>query len=185
MVAAPRDGRESPDQTLLAPVEPFESVFREEYPGLVALAWSLTGSRESAEDIAQDVLLSLYRRWDTAHSITHLHAYLRRSCVNLATSTFRRKAAELRAQLRLRSQTNGHDTLPHEAEGFCMEVRRLPRRQAQVLALHYGYDLSVEQVAHTLELSPGTVKSYLSRGRAAITAHLDATTLHAGEEAPQ
>ncbi|MDP9219733.1 MAG: ECF-type sigma factor, partial [Actinomycetota bacterium] len=47
-------------------------------------------------------------------------------------------------------------------------VRSLPRRQAQVVALFYLYDLSVADVAATLELSEGSVKTHLSRARAAL-----------------
>ena len=44
----------------------------------------------------------------------------------------------------------------------------LPPRQAQVVALHYLFDLSVDDVAATLEVSPGTVKVHLSRARASL-----------------
>ena len=43
---------------------PFEVFYRQEYRPLVALAWGLTGSRESGEDIAQEALLSLRSGWE-------------------------------------------------------------------------------------------------------------------------
>ncbi len=60
------------------------------------------------------------------------------------------------------------DESPAEVEEFWAEVRKLPRRQAQSVALYYLYDLSVAEIAQTLECSTGSVKVHLSRGRAAL-----------------
>ena len=49
-------------------------------------------------------------------------------------------------------------------------VRRLPKRQAQAVALHYLEDLPVSEIAEILECSPGSVKTHLSRGRQALRA---------------
>lgn len=55
--------------------------------------------------------------------------------------------------------------LPSEAEEFWSHVRRLPKRQAQVIALHYLEDLPVAEIAEILECAPGTVKVHLHKGR--------------------
>ena len=55
-------------------------------------------------------------------------------------------------------------------------MRRLPRRQAQAIALHYLDDLSVADVATILEISPDTVKVHLHRGRPALADALDLPT---------
>jgi RNA polymerase sigma-70 factor (ECF subfamily) len=59
-----------------------------------------------------------------------------------------------------------------EHETFWAEVRKLPRRQAQVVALHYVYDLGLAEIARTLGCAEGTVKVHLSRGRAALSERL-------------
>jgi DNA-directed RNA polymerase specialized sigma24 family protein len=102
----------TPQQVELTRVETFATMFRREYPGLVALAWTLTGSRAAAEDIAQDAMVELYRRWDDVGSIINLHSYLRRMCVNLSASSFRRRAMEARALLRLAAQPTNVESLP-------------------------------------------------------------------------
>ena len=51
-------------------------------------------------------------------------------------------------------------------------LRKLPAGQREVIALHHLADLTVEQVADTLGLPPGTVKARLSRGRASLAALL-------------
>ena len=55
--------------------------------------------------------------------------------------------------------------LPEDSEKFWSEVRRLPTKQAQTVALHYGCDLSVEETAAVLGMAVGTVKSHLHRAR--------------------
>jgi RNA polymerase sigma-70 factor (ECF subfamily) len=58
----------------------------------------------------------------------------------------------------------------HSAEHLSLmaALRQLPDGQRYVLALHYLVDLSVEETAGILGISVGTVKSRLSRGRAAL-----------------
>jgi RNA polymerase sigma-70 factor (ECF subfamily) len=64
-------------------------------------------------------------------------------------------------------------TMTDEHQAFWAEVRRLPRRQAQAVALHYIYDLSVVDVAEILGCSEGSVKVHLFRGRSTIAGRLD------------
>ena len=66
-------------------------------------------------------------------------------------------------------------------ELFWSEVRRLPRRQAQVVALFYGYDMSVADVAATLEIATGTAKTHLHRGRQTLATRLELEGLGDGE----
>lgn len=157
----------------LPEVMSFSATFRAEYRGLVAIAWGLTGSRETAEDMAQEALLSLHRRLERGESIEDPAAYVRRSCSNLSVSWVRRKMAETRALLRIGTPQGSAPAADAENEAFWSEVRRLPRRQAQVVALFYGYDMSVADLAATLEISTGTAKTHLSRGRQALAARLD------------
>ena len=51
-------------------------------------------------------------------------------------------------------------------------MRALPERQREVLALHYLADLPVAEIATTLRVPEGTVKSRLMRGREALAAEL-------------
>jgi RNA polymerase sigma-70 factor (ECF subfamily) len=156
----------------LPDVEAFPSLFKREYPRLVGIAWGLTGSREVAEDVVQDVMLMVYTRWESLPAMSSPQAYLRRATANRATSILRRAAAETRAILRVQASTVPDSETSHDTATFWGEVRRLPRRQAQVVALYYECDMSIEQVANTLEMAPGTVKAHLSRARATIARRL-------------
>jgi RNA polymerase sigma-70 factor (sigma-E family) len=154
----------------------YESFFRSEYRGLVALAYSLTGSRGTGEDLAQDALLVAYRRWEHVSQLDRPAAWVRRTCVHLATSWRRRKGAELRAMLRLGPPRSDEPAPDAGAAGggneFWANVRRLPSRQAQCIALRYVYGCSVAEVAEVLGCSEGSVKQHLGRAKARLQTDL-------------
>lgn len=160
--------------TELRVTEGFDTFFRREMPALVAFARSLSGSA-SADDIAQEAMLAAYRRWDAVSRMDVPAAWVRRVCANRAVSTLRRRAVEARGLLRLVQNDRG-EPLREEYEDFWSEVRRLPRRQAQVIALHYVYDLGVAEIAQTLGCAEGTVKSHLFRARATLAGRLGEPT---------
>jgi RNA polymerase sigma-70 factor (ECF subfamily) len=153
-------------------LEGFDSFYRREYPRIAALARVLTGPL-GAEDHAQDAMLVAYRRWPEVSRMVDPAMWVRRVCVNIATSQVRRRAAEARAVLRLGARREiPSDQMPVD-EDFWAAARALPRRQAQVVALYYLFDLSVTDVAATLDISEGSVKTHLSRARASLAVMLD------------
>ena len=148
-------------------VETFEMFYRREMPALVAFAGALSGSA-CAEDIAQEAMLAAFRRWDVVSKYDAPAAWVRRVCANRSVSTLRRRAAEARALLRVGYRRGDEQPISESHEMFWAEVRRLPPRQAQVIALYYIYDLAVAEIATTLGCAEGTVKVHLSRGRATL-----------------
>lgn len=157
----------------LAGREPFEDFYRREFRDVVALAFALSGSRLGAEDLAQEAFVAAHQRWDRIGGYDKPGAWVRRVVANLAISGFRRKAAEARALARLAGQR--HQPLPElepEDAAFWGEVRRLPDRQAQAVALFYIEDRSVAEIAEILECSPATAKVHLFRGRQGLARRL-------------
>lgn len=71
-----------------------------------------------------------------------------------------------------RSHTTPPQLADPDDEAFWELVRALPRRQAQSVALHYLFDLSVADVAATLGIAEGSVKVHLSRARQTLAARL-------------
>lgn len=151
----------------LDPAASFDELYRFEYPALLRLAWSLTGRRDLAEELVQDVMLKVHADWDRLRDYDSPGAFARRVLLNDATSAARRRASERRALARLQSDTTHRDDAPPD-ESFWAMLRSLPERQAQVLALHYVEDLAVTDVARTLDIAEGTVKAHLHRGRLAL-----------------
>lgn len=151
---------------------PFEEFYREQRPGVTALCLALTRRPWVAEELAQEAFLRAYRRWSTVGTYDRPDAWVRRVALNLTASWGRRLQAEARAmvQLRLRPLASSDGSVP-DGE-FWQAVRSLPRRQAQVLALYYLEDRPVDEIADVLQLSPGTVRVHLVRGRRNLAARL-------------
>lgn len=153
--------------------EPFAEFYLREFARVRALARALAGP-QVCDDVAQEAMLVAWRRWRHVSHLQDPAMWVRRVCANIATSQLRRRGAEARALLRLGSRISPA-VLDAEDDEFWSMVRTLPRRQAQGLTLYYLFDLSVAEVAATLELREGSVKSHLARGRAALTQRLSSS----------
>lgn len=154
----------------------FDSFYFSEYPGTVRVVYALCGSWSIAEEIAQESFIRAYRRWEEVGEMGVPGAWVRRVAGNLATSRFRRAQAEARALTRLlmrRERYAEPGPLPAVDETFWRLVRALPVRQAQAVALHYGDDLSVRDVAKVMGVAEGTVKAHLHAARGRLARHLD------------
>ncbi|HSM01004.1 MAG TPA: SigE family RNA polymerase sigma factor [Acidimicrobiia bacterium] len=168
-------GKPVPEQTHLRPVRAlsdFEAFYRSEYRPVVGLAYALSGSRIAAEDIAQDAFLAAHRDWDRVGFYDRPEAWVRRVVANLSVSIFRMKVREAAALARLKPRDDYLPRLPAEDAHFWKEVRALPRRQAQVIALHYLEDRPVADIAWILGCSPSTVKVHLHKGRETLAERL-------------
>ncbi len=142
----------------------FVTFYRSEYPSVVALIYALTASPSVAEDLAQECFLRAHREWTRVAAMDSPTGWVRRVAVNLARSRWRRVRAEAAALARL-SPAPTFIEPPAEFQDFWDEVRRLPARQAQAIALHYLDDLSVTEIGQVLDIADGTVKALLSQGR--------------------
>src|SRR4051794_19234518 len=69
--------------------EAYSTIFREHYPGLVVSATRLLGERASGEEIAQDVMLELWRRRSTLTLTGPVRAYLQSAARNRALNRLR------------------------------------------------------------------------------------------------
>jgi RNA polymerase sigma-70 factor (ECF subfamily) len=159
---------QQPPALLVSLGESFETFYAREYRRLVALTYVLSGDRALAEDLAQDAMTTVYRSWARVSVMAGPAGYLRRTAANLAASTVRRRVREARAMLRLSRQPVAVAELNALDEQFWSAVRRLPRRQAQAVALRYVYDMTVLEVAEAMEISEGATKAHLHRARTSL-----------------
>ncbi|HVU92122.1 MAG TPA: SigE family RNA polymerase sigma factor [Jatrophihabitans sp.] len=139
---------------------------------LVRLAVLLVDDVASAEDVVQDAFVALHRKADGLRDPDAALAYLRTSVLNLSRSVLRRRQT-VRKHLRVAEPeaTAGADSevlLMDEHREALAAVRRLPRHQREVLTLRYWSGLSEREIARTLGISQGSVKSAASRGLAAL-----------------
>lgn len=153
----------------------FGELVERESRGLVAAVAAIVGDRDRAEEIVQDAFERCYRRWRRVSQLDRPGAWVRRVAINAAISATRRSASERRAVERLGARGGAGSTGADPLDGLddfqvWAAVRSLPGDQAAAIALRYGADLSVEEVAATLEVSTSAAKSLLHRGRSALRA---------------
>lgn len=163
---------EREDQELQVPGR-FEAFYRDEYPAVVALVYGLTGSSWSAEDLAQEAFLRAHNDWTRVEGMVAPSAWVKRVALNLAVSRYRRLRSEATAKLRLTPiSVTSLQPSTSESQAFWEEVRRLPRRQSQVLALRYIDELSVAEIAEVLQIAEGTVKALMHQARKRLARQL-------------
>ena len=151
----------------------FASFYERELRPVIGLAFVLSGSRSGAEDLAQDAFLKAYKQWETVGDYDNPGAWVRRVVSNGSVSGFRRRTAEAKALVRVGGSGFVVPEMSPDAVATWTAVRRLPKRQAQVIALRY-YDLSsIADIARILECSENTVKTHLQRAKQALEARLD------------
>lgn len=148
--------------------------FQAASPYLVRLGYLLLGERTAAEDVAQDVLEGMYRRWSTMREESPL-AYARTSVVNRARSVGRRRAVARKCSFLFAMPDAAAD--PDEDPWLWQLVQTLPRRQREVVVLRYWCDLTEVEIAQVLGVTRGTVKSSAHRALTRLAASL-------GEGAP-
>jgi RNA polymerase sigma-70 factor (ECF subfamily) len=151
----------------------FAQLVERESQGLVAAVTAIVGDRHRAEEIVQDAFERCYRRWRRVSRLDRPGAWVRRVAINAAISSRRRSTTERRAVERLgaRAELVGPSTDPLGALDDAVlwaEVRALPGEQAAAIALRYVADLTLEEIAATLEVSVPAAKSLLHRGRRAL-----------------
>jgi RNA polymerase sigma factor (sigma-70 family) len=164
----------------------FDGLYRAEWPAIVALGWSLTGSWATAEELAQDAFVDAYRRWDEVGRLDRPGAWVRRAVINRSASVHRHRAVERRglarwssrgqvdADVRSSDRTGSAATDRVGDPAFWAAVRALPERQMACVTLHYLEDRSVAEIAEVLDCKAATVKVHLHRARQSLAERLGA-----------
>lgn len=156
-------------EPIIRAVESFESFYRREYDSVVRLALVLSGSRWGSEDLAQEAFIAAHRRWDQISLYNDPGAWVRRVVSNRSVSWYRRRLAEAKALFKAAAGVRrALPALETESDEVWEAVQRLSNRQAQVVALTYLEDLSLEQIGALLGISVPTVGTHLQRGREAL-----------------
>jgi RNA polymerase sigma factor (sigma-70 family) len=159
--------------------ERFESFYFREFPAVVGLAFALSGSSLVAEDIAQEAFMAAHRDWGRIGRYDNPGAWVRKVVSNKAKSAFRNRGRELAAMVRLafkRGIPSGVYELSSSHAEVWSAVRSLPKRQQQVVALHYIADYPISEIGAVLGMAEGTVKAHLYQGRNALKQQLGVET---------
>jgi RNA polymerase sigma-70 factor, ECF subfamily len=151
--------------------EDFSSFYADVYPRLVGQLLVVTGELHEAEDVVQEAFARASVRWARLRDYDVPEAWVRRVAMNLAADRLRRARRQLAALVRLGPAS---PVPPVQVEDLALlgALRALPIPQRQVIVLHHLLGMPVEEVAATLTIPTGTVKTRLARGRRALAARL-------------
>jgi RNA polymerase sigma-70 factor (sigma-E family) len=171
----PREGPLGPTLDLREPEREvaIARVFDEFHPRLVRLA-VLLGAGADAEDIVAEAFCQLYRRWSRLRSPDAAHAYVRGSVVNLVRMRLRHQQVVRR---HVERSLRPSDTVSAESVALDREDQRavvealeqLAPRQREAIVLRYWMDLKEAEIAATMGISCGAVKTHTSRAMAALS----------------
>lgn len=155
----------------MQPPDPVSDLYAASYRRLVVQLYTLTGDLGDAQEAVQEAFIRVLSGPRKLDGLADPESWVRRIAVNVARSRHRRRRV-LDTLLRRQGPPPVTPDLSPDHVTVMAALRRLPRGQRDALALHYLADLPIDEVAHTLDVSVGTVKSRLSRGRAALATHL-------------
>ena len=170
--SAQSEQAERDDLPVVRALPEFDRFYETEFEAVAGLAYALSGSRLAAEDLAQEAFLAAYRRWDVIGRYDSPGGWVRRAVANRSVSAIRRRVVEAKALPKLAGSRDLLPELSPEAADVWRAVRRLPKRQAQVVALFYLEDLSLDDIADTLDVSVETVRTHLRRARKKLARRL-------------
>lgn len=160
--------------------ETLSTLVRDHGQRLHRTAYLLCGDRHGAEDLVQEAFVRALSRRRTAAQMargveTHeAEAYLRRTILNLYLDSYRRRRrwVGIRHLVARPDRAESAAERVHQRIDATSALALLPPQVRACMVLHYYGDLPVKQVAAELGLADGSVKRYLSDGRAILAANL-------------
>ncbi|MEW9533924.1 sigma-70 family RNA polymerase sigma factor [Microbispora sp. NPDC049125] len=146
----------------------FEEFYRGSRDVCLRAVVAATGDRQLAEDLVAEAFTRAWMSWRKVSLHPSPRAWIVRVALNTRVSWWRRRRNEV-------ALTDREVVEPAEAgvdPALLLALRRLPRRQREVVALRVFLDLDTDTVARTLGIAPGTVSAHLSRAVAALRGDL-------------
>lgn len=163
----------------------FEELF-ERYSSMVFnLAYQILGDREEALDVAQEVFLAIFRKMNTFRGESSLKTWIYRIAVRRAANRFRwwnrlrrrgtvsleehlSKNPEREITFNFTSKAQSPEDallVQEEREEIKRMLNELPLQQKIAVIMRDIEGLSYEEIAESLNVSLGTIKSRIARGR--------------------
>lgn len=145
----------------------FEEYVRANSVALQRFAYLVTGNPHDATDAVQDALIGLFRRWDKVSRRGGVDAYVRRSIVNAAISSWRRgrrtTSVEEPGVLSPASSSPSWEDDFVDTEVAWRVCEGLPPDQRAAVVLRFFHDLSYRQIAAILDCREATARSHVHR----------------------
>ncbi len=171
--------------------EDFDELVRRNQKRIFRLLMSLLRDEDAADTLTQECFLRAYKKRDSFRGESSVDTWLYRIAVNLARDYQRSKRQGFWKRM-FSATPETEDELPlletvadggsdaerqllarEEVEQVWYTVRRLSDNQREVFALRYAEELSLEEIAQTLDMQIGTVKSHLNRALTTVRKRLE------------
>lgn len=152
------------------------ALYAAHYRSLVRLAALLVRDVATAEEVVQESFIAMHGGWRRLRDGDKALWYLRQSVVNRSRSVLRHRVVVDR------HAPKPPPDMPSAEQGAIAQLERsavvtalrtLPARQREALVLRYYGDLSEAQIASTMGISRGAVKSHAARGMSSLRAVLE------------
>ena len=145
-------------------------LYRMHVLGLTRLAVVMLGDRPAAEDVVQDAFCGLYTHWRRLSDPAKALPYLRSSVLNGCRNHRRRRYRAGREPAAWENTESAESSvlLAEEHREVLDGLQRLPARQREALVLRFYLELAEPEIAQTMGISRGTVKSTTSRALATL-----------------
>jgi RNA polymerase sigma-70 factor (sigma-E family) len=177
MAAAGGSGRDEPARVVPIATTAADAsgalgaVYATARPRLVGFARTVLADADGAEEVVQEAFARTLANWERVEDKEDPLPYLRTTILNLCRGRFRRRPTPLRpVEDEPSAEVEAGRTARRAAIVEAMAT--LPDRQREVVALRYFGELSTEETAEALGISPGTVKTHLHRATQALASRL-------------
>ncbi|GAA2336536.1 SigE family RNA polymerase sigma factor [Dactylosporangium salmoneum] len=159
------------------PEPPFAEFYGAHFQRIALQLYAYLGDHAEAQDLTQEAFCRALQQWGRISRYADPAAWVRRVAWNLATSRLRRLQTAVGFLARQREQHVDGPTPDRVA--LVAALATLPAAQRRALVLHHLGQLGVSEIAEQEGVAEGTVRSWLTRGRARLAARLDAEVWHA------
>ncbi len=151
--------------------EDFDAFYAASSRRVLAAVSAMVGSQADAENAVAEAYLRAWNRWKHVGSHPHPEAWVRQVAYRHAVSSWRKAVNRLRAHHRdiVGQQV---DALSPDHVALIAALRHLPAGQRQAVVLHHLVGLSVAEIAEETGTAPGTISTWLARGRRTLARHL-------------
>ena len=159
----------------------FDDLFRAVWPRAVTTARRIVGTGGDPESLAAEALTRAYDRWPSVGRHPAPDAWVLRVTINLALDRLRRMPLPESSVIDLRDDVMARGLVVDSSDdttavrlALGAALRELPEKQRHAVALRYLAGCQEDQIAASLGISPGTVKTHLKRGLQKLRAELGA-----------
>jgi RNA polymerase sigma-70 factor (ECF subfamily) len=159
------------------PEPPFAEFYGAHFQRIAVQLYAYLGDHAEAQDLAQEAFCRALQQWSRISRFDDPAGWVRRVAWNLATSRLRRLQTALGFLARQREQ---HVEGPGpDRVALVAALAKLPAGQRRALVLYHLGELGVAEIAQQEGVAEGTVRSWLTRGRAKLAAQLTPEVWHA------